>query len=243
VDRYEFFSGLPRTEPGGTIFTSAYLSFVQLQRSDRILDLRTGTGERAVWICRSRVGEVVAVDQDPRFCRLAQSHALDGGTGGRMQAVCARYNALPFSDESFSLVIAEWAPITLGLKASLQLWRRLVPVGGLLAISYPGVVNRDAPKEVRGPIELRMAEPMATLNDYQSTARSLGYEMVHQATLGHHLWQNFYADTTRRAWALAGRDENNVSGAIRSILDEANWYRNIGRGRVFLQSMLLRRTR
>jgi hypothetical protein len=168
---------------------------------------------------------------------------VEGGAGDHMTAVCARYDALPFADESFSLVMAEWAALSQGLSGALQSWRRLVPVGGLIAVSYPGVVNRDAPQEVRGPLELRMAEPMATLLDYHETIRQSGYEVIHQAPLSHALWENFYTDTTRRAWALSGRDMSHLNDTICSVLDEANWYRNVGRGRVFLQSMLLRRTR
>lgn len=243
MDRYQFYSGLPRLEPGGTTFTSAYVSQVQVQRSDRILDLHTGTGERAVWICRSRVSEVIAVDMDDRFCRLAQSRAGDGGTEGRMQAVCAKYDQLPFADETFSLVIAEWAPTVFGLRASLDMWRRLIPVGGHLAITYPGVINKDAPQEVRGPLENRMAEPMSTLSKYQALVAESGYEIVHQASLAHALWERFYADATRRAWSLFGRDETNANGSVKALLEEAHWYRNVGRGRVFLQSMLLKRSR
>ena len=243
MDRFDFFSRLPRSEPGGTTFTSAYLSFVQIQRSDRVLDLRTGAGERAVWIARSRGCEVVGVDQDQRFCRLALTRAAEGGAGDHVSTVCARYGALPFEDESFTLVVAEWAPMFLGLNASLKLWRRLVPIGGHIAISHPGIVNKDAPQEVRGPLELRMAEPMAVLADYQTIIRALGYEIIYQAPLAQALWENFYTDTTRRAWALNGQHKAGESGTLRMILDEAHWYRHVGRGRVFLQSILLRRTR
>ena len=59
-----------------------------------------------------------------------------------MQAV-ARYNTLPFVDESFALVIAEWAHHD-ARKPHCAV-EALIPIGGLLAISYPGVVNRDAP--------------------------------------------------------------------------------------------------
>ena len=242
MDRYEFFARLPRSEPGAVAFTSAYLSFVQIQRSDRVLDLRCGSGERTIWIARSRGCKIVSVDQDPRFCRTAAALASDGGASDQVTVVHARYDDLPFEDESFALVIAEWAPVDLGLDRALRLWQRLVPVGGHLAISYPGVINRDAPSEVRAPLEQRMVEPMRTLADYQTVVRDAGYELIHQAPLNHGAWDNFYTDVTRRAWAINGHDTTEASGVIREFLDEARWYRRIGRGRVFLQSMLLRRT-
>ncbi len=133
--------------------------------------------------------------------------------------------------------------MALGLEVSLKLWRRLIPVGGHIGASYPGVINKDAPDEVRGPLELRMAEPMKTLAEYQAIARKTGYDLIHQAPLAHALWENFYADTTRRAWALNNHESAEKTGVVRTVLDEAHWYRHVGRGRVFLQSMLLRRSR
>jgi len=250
VDRFSFFERLPRNEPGATTFTSAYLTYVQLNRTDRVLDIRSGCGDRAVWVARSRGCYVVAVDRDPRYCLRSHQLGQDSGTNDQLIAVCAQYNALPFDDESFSLVVAEWAATEFGLGPSLKLWRRLVPIGGFIALSYPGVVNRDAPAEVRDPIESRMAQPMQCLADYQATARDSGYEIVYQAPLEHALWDNFYTEAMRRAWSLQGRhaltqsDVTSVSNPVaQSVLNEARWYRQVGRGRVFLQSMLLRRTR
>ena len=91
---------------------------------------------------------------------------------------------------------------------------------------------------------------MQTLADYQAIVRDSGYELVYQAPLEHALWDNFYTEVTRRAWSVQGRrktgnsaDTKVVNPVAESVLKEARWYRQIGRGRVFLQSMLLRRTR
>lgn len=254
MDDFEFYSRLPRAAPGATSFTSAYLSTIKLRATDRLADLHSRTGERAVWVARSRGCKVAAVDEDPRFCEVIQDRALDGGAADQVEAVNADYLDLPFEDESFALVMAEWAAAHTGLTAGLEAWRRLVPVDGYVAISYPGVINKDAPGEVRGPLERRIAEPMLTLGEYHQIIRNCGYEIVHQAPLDQGLWENFYADAVRRAWSLSSGGSGRVvtgpllNGAaaendvIRAVLEEAHWYRHVGRGRVFLQSMLLRKT-
>ena len=91
---------------------------------------------------------------------------------------------------------------------------------------------------------------MQTLADYQAIVRDSGYELVYQAPLEQALWDNFYTEVTRRAWSVQGRrkpgssaDTKVVNPVAESVLKEARWYRQIGRGRVFLQSMLLRRIR
>ncbi len=243
MDRFQFFSQLPRNEPGGVSFTSAYLGAVQIRSTDRILDLRCGSGDRSVWVARSRGCEVVCVDDDPRYLSVLSKHAYESGAGDKIFGVASQYDALPFQPDSFPLVLAEWAAVTLGLEKSIKAWRTLVPVGGHVAISYPGVVNRDAPEEVRAALESRMVEPLSTLSDYQETIRTCGYEIVHQTPLLNALWERFYADSLRHAWAaLASGEASREDDVIQSITKEAEWFHTVGRGRVFLQAMLLRRT-
>ncbi|MEE2786281.1 MAG: class I SAM-dependent methyltransferase [Myxococcota bacterium] len=243
MDRFDFFQGLPRGEPGGVTFTAAYVGSVPIGPDDVVLDLHSRCGERAVWLARSRRCKVVAVDQDRRFVEALSTRAADGGAGDQVEPVVSTYDDLSFEPESFRLVIAEWAPIFTGLRNGLTRWKNLVPVDGYVAFSYPGIINKDAPKEVRGPYEERMVEPMQTLAEYHNVARAVGYEIVLQSPLPHELWELYYSDVLRRAWALnGGRNQQSASPLVRSLLEEAQWYRRIGRGRVFLQSMLLRRT-
>ena len=124
MDTFEFYSKLPRAAPGATSFTSAYLSTIKLRAKDKLADLHSRTGERAVWVARSRGCSVVAVDEDPRFCQVIDERALDGGAANQVQAVSSGYLELPFEDESFSLVMAEWAAAHTGLTAGLKAWRR-----------------------------------------------------------------------------------------------------------------------
>lgn len=244
MDRFEFFSKLPRSEPGGPTFTSAYLTQVQIKVSDLLLVLGCGSGELATWVARSRGCRIVAVDQDVRYARIAAKRSEEGGSSGLVSALCASHTQLPFPDQAFRLVIAEGPALALGLKQSLTLWRRLISRHGHLAITYPGVVNKDAPAEVRGALERRMVEPLGTLAEYHQTIRAAGYEVVHQVPLHNDLWDGFYTQAVRHAWALVSSGQvREDDPTLREVLDEAQWFRRIGRDRVFLQAMVLRRTR
>lgn len=243
MDRYEFFSQLPRTEPGCPTFTSQYLSKVPLKATDRILDLAAGGGQRTTWIARSRGSRVVSVEREARFLPTIMRHAREGGAGHLVHALCARYDKLPFKDQSFSAVLAEGAALRLGLKNALQQWRSLVSPQGVVCVTYPGVVNKNAPSQVRAPLEARMIEPLATLPEYVEIIKASGYELIHQVPLHPELWDNFYSSNVRHAWAL------HTSGAVsetdptlRDVLAEARWFRRVGRGRVFLQAFVCRRT-
>jgi len=244
VDRFTFFSPLPRSEPGGSTFTSAYLTQVQIKATHRVLDLRCASGDRATWVARSRGCHIVAVDQESRYLPIVKGRTADGGAGHLVHPVAARYDALPFADESFRLIMAEGAALGLGLQKALTAWRRLVPKNGHVAVTYPGVVNKDAPPEVRDPLERYMVEPLRTLADYHTIVRNAGYDLTHQVPLQPELWDAFYADAMRRAWALVtSKQVPKNEQIVREVLSEAHWYRRIGRGRVFLQAMVLRRIR
>ncbi len=244
MDRFEFFSRLPRSEPGGATFTSAYLTQFPVKATDRLLDIACASGDRATWIARSRGCRVVAVDADARYLPVVRRRCDQGGAGHLVQSIVAAYNALPFGDNAFKYVLAEGAAMPLGLKQALTLWRRVIAPGGQIAVTYPGVVNKDAPSEVRGPLERRMVEPLGTLADYHTVVRAAGYEVVHQVPLQPELWDGFYTDTLRRAWSLVERREASAEDPLlQEVQDEARWFRKVGRGRVFLQALVLRRVR
>ena len=244
MDRFEFYARLPRTEPGGVTFTNAYLTAVPIKASDRALDLACGSGDRATWIARSRGCKVVAVDNERRFLPTVRRKSHEGGSGHLVLPVAADYRNLPFPDNTFRVVLAEGAAMGLGLKQALTVWRRVITPEGHLCVTFPGVVNKDAPVEVRQVLEKRMVDPMGTLGEYHAVVRSAGFELVHQVPLQTELWEQFYAEGMRHAWALVASGEAKEDDPqIRAILGEAQWFRTFGRSRVFLQAMVLRRVR
>ena len=170
--------------------------------------------------------------------------SYEGGSGHLVLPVSADYRNLPFPDNTFKVVLAEGAAMGLGLKQALTVWRRVVTPEGHLCVTYPGVVNKDAPNEVRQALEKRMIDPMGTLGDYHAIVRATGFELVHQVPLQTELWEQFYADSMRHAWALMASGEvKEDDPQIRAVVAEAQWFRTFGRSRVFLQAMVMRRVR
>lgn len=242
MDLFGFYADLPRIEPGGVTFSSAYLSAIPIKSSDTVAELGCGLGTNATWIARSRCCPVVAVDSDQRHLRETMRRAEEGGSSSLVWPVRADLANLPFPDQTFKVVVAEGAALPLGLRHALTVWRRVLAPGGVLALTYPGVVNKGAPHEVRGPLERRMAEPMGTLADYHAVVRAAGFELVHQVSMQPELWEGYYNDCVRHAWALIRAERASEDDpTIRRVLEEAQWYRHVGRGRVFYVAMVLRR--
>ena len=155
-----------------------------------------------------------------------------------MQAVCAKYDQLPFADETFSLVIAEWAPTVFGLRgitgyvATSHSGRRGPPRHYVSWSDKQGCASgsKGPPGEPYGGAHVRPS-PNTRLWSLSPVMRSFI-----KRPSAHALWERFYADATRRAWSLFGRDETNANGSVKALLEEAHWYRNVGRGRVFCRA-------
>lgn len=229
-------------EPGAIGFTSLLLNTVEVQEDEFMVDLLAGAGDRSIWLARSRVRRMIAINDDERYNEILSKRSLSGGSDTFLECRHADIMALPLEPKSCKLILAEWAATKNGLRTSLENWSQHIMQGGYLAISYPGVKNRDAPVEARGPLELRMAEPMDTLNSYLKVFAEVGFELQFQMPLGDEHWDNFYADTLRRVWALRAGDESLANDPVlKSIHAEAKWYRRVGRGRVFLQGFLLKK--
>jgi SAM-dependent methyltransferase len=242
VDRFDFFAQLPRTQPGAVGFTSLLLTNVEVTPDQKILDLQAGAGDRSVWLARSRCRNVVSHNEDERYTKVLEERAQAGGASPYIETVTSDMLDLPFKNTQFNLILAEWAATANGLRASLNHWGQFLAPDGFLALSYPGVKNKDAPVEARGPLELRMAEPMDTIEAYHQIIVEAGFEVQFQLPLPEEAWDNFYADTLRRVWSLSESDSEVMSNpVIKSIHAEAKWYRRVGRGRVFLQGLLLKK--
>ena len=242
MDRFEFFSQLPRIEPGSVSFTSLLLNTVEVNPDDVMVDLDAGAGDRSIWLARSRVRKIVSVNEDERYSERLKTRSSEGGATSFVESITCGIMDLPFEKNSCSLILAEWAAIKNGLKCSIEYWHQFIAPGGYLAITYPGVKNRDAPVEARGPLELRMAEPMDTLPNYLKTIAESGFELQFQLPLSDEAWDEFYADTLRRVWALREKDGTlSDDPVLKSIHAEAKWFRRVGRGRVFLQGFLLKK--
>ena len=94
---------------------------------DRFLDVGCGMGELAERVQRELGAEVVAVDISPRMVELTKARGIE--------AMVADVQALPFPDESFDCVAANWVlyhvpDLDLGVR---ELARVLRPGGRLVA--------------------------------------------------------------------------------------------------------------
>jgi ubiquinone/menaquinone biosynthesis C-methylase UbiE len=125
------------------------MGFMDVQPTDRVLDIGCGSGTATQLIARiATEGFVAGVDYSEDMVQQALKRNAAAVRLGRVEVRRANVAALPYHDESFDKVIAVetfyfWPdPVP-----NLQEVRRVIRPGGLLALAMEG--SREAPNPRR----------------------------------------------------------------------------------------------
>ncbi len=95
--------------PGGTRLTHALGESLSLGEDQVVLDLACGRGTSAVYLASTFGCRVVALDYSPANVRATQALADEAGLRGRVQAVQANGERLPFGAAVFDAIVCECA--------------------------------------------------------------------------------------------------------------------------------------
>lgn len=153
-----------------------FLSGVELNADDRVLDLGCGTGVRTRSLAESVPrGSVVGIDLSPRMIARAQEGAARAGLTN-VEFVAADAQVFPFDEDVFDLVIssfgsmfyvdpvAAFANVRRGLRpgarVALLTWRPLAENAWLVAFRNAMALGRDLPVPPSGaPGPFGLADP------------------------------------------------------------------------------------
>lgn len=182
-----------RLGPGGEAATMRAIELAGLEasRSLRIADIGCGTGAAAIILARSLNARVTAIDLFPVFLRRLQRRASDDGVAGRIDAVCASMDALPFPDESFDVLWSEGAVYHMGFAAGVAAWRRLLKPGGTLVVSEITWLTGERPQALQTRWESEYPE-IGTAAQKLDALERCGYSPQAYFVLPPHCWLDTY---------------------------------------------------
>ncbi len=132
------------------LWKSFALQQTGLRSGDLALDVAGGTGDMALGLAKQvgRRGRVVLTDINASMLTLGRDRVIDRGAGGRVVAVQANAECLPFGDRLFDCVV-----ISFGLRnvphkdrALESMYRVLKPGGRLLILEFSRPVSRSLGK-------------------------------------------------------------------------------------------------
>lgn len=124
------FFGIGGAHPGGLALTKEVLRLEKIKASSKVLDVGCGTGQTAAYIAKVYNCEVTALDSHPVMLEKAKERFLKDNL--RIRLVQGDIMNLPFSDNSFDLVVAESVTIFSLVPKALREYVRVLRHNGIL---------------------------------------------------------------------------------------------------------------
>lgn len=146
---YYIFEPLPRQGPGCTGATEkAWLYLPPLPKDAQILDVGCGGGAQTFDLAGLTSCTITAVDNYPPFLDAVAARARREGRAGRIKAVCASMEDLPFGREQFDLIWSEGAIYIMGFEQGLRAWKVFCKKGGHIVVSDCAWFEQNPPREL-----------------------------------------------------------------------------------------------
>lgn len=244
MDTLSIYRNLSQRNPGSIVFTSTYLTPLPLDRHSVIADLGCGLGGRATWVTRSRVCEMHLFDQSTTLLDHAYARAEEGGSEQQIQLHHVGeegYGQLNAEPQQFDLLMTEGLAFDCDPFEHINAWRQFVKPGGAIALVCPGITRNDVPAEVQAFLGQRSKLQLGTLDHYHGRISEFkDLKLFHQVTLAQYSWDEHYQNLGRCLKGLIKSGEAHPKDeAVLAAETELNWYRQHGRGQVFLQAFVL----
>jgi len=205
---FEIFESVPRGGPGDPESTRRALAMmVDLPAQPRVLDLGCGPGAGSSNLTSLTGGRVTALDLHAPFAVQQAAAARAAGLAHRLDPVCADMGAAPLASGVFDLVWSEGALYSIGFRRGLEVCRRLVRPGGVIAVSEAVWTAPEPPGEVARWWTAAYAD-IASIDEKADAVRESGFDIVGHFTLPREAWWDYLympirtrLDGLREAWA------------------------------------------
>jgi SAM-dependent methyltransferase len=190
---FRMFEGLKRQGPGSDACTRRmFSSLPKVPENPRILDIGCGSGMQTLELARlAPGGHITAVDIHQPFLDDVKRNAEAAGLSGRIKAVRASMDDLPFEKGSFDIIWAEGSVFIIGLEKGLRYWRGFIRPGGYLALSdlvwFTDNPSPEAAEFIAGECPNLMNEEQAP-----GLARDCGYSVIDSFRLPDSVWWTHY---------------------------------------------------
>jgi SAM-dependent methyltransferase len=212
-----------RQGPGGDALTrrAVDLSGLAGRRRLRVADIGCGTGAATLVLAETLDADVVAVDFVPDFLAALQARAALRGLGGRITAVQASMDALPFEPESFDAIWSEGAVYNMGFERGVHAWRRFLRPGGILAVSELSWLRTPRPAELEAHWVAQYPE-VDTVAAKWAVLERRGYSPLGCFVLPPEAWlEAYYRPMQRRFESFLARHGGNAAARALVAAEQA----------------------
>ncbi|MBI3268274.1 MAG: class I SAM-dependent methyltransferase [Planctomycetes bacterium] len=187
-----------------------------------VLELGAGTGRTGLLLAREFGCRVTITDLDTAALRTAQRRAEVEGLDKRIVVRPADLRQVAFPHSSFDLIVAEGAIYLLGFEEGFKEWRRVLRLGGYLAVTHLTWTRTPPPDRVREFWQKEYPKPLHTLDENRRIIDRAGYEPIHEEVLPPEAWDAYYKPLQASLDKLRARHANDSEalGHLRHLQDE-----------------------
>ncbi len=145
----EYFASVERQGPGSPEVTLKALSFIEnLTDKSKIADIGCGTGGQTMTLAQHTTGNITGIDLFPEFIDQFNQNAQSHHFQDRVKGIVGNMEKLPFQDEELDLIWSEGAIYNIGFERGLSEWRKLLKIGGHIAVTEASWFTNERPAEI-----------------------------------------------------------------------------------------------
>jgi len=193
---YQIFEQLPRVGPGNYESTERAFSILRqakpLQENPKILDIGCGTGLHTLDLAEISGAHITALDNHREFMDKLVKRVTEQGLAEQIHCVQGDMGAMDFEPQSFDIIWAEGSIFILGLEKGLNLWKKFLKPGGMMALTDLFWFKPGAPEEVKTFFE-QISPGMMGLEEATQVIEACGYDLTGHFQLPDSAWwKDFY---------------------------------------------------
>lgn len=225
---FSFFQTVERKGPGSEESTLKALRLLDgLPDNPRIVEFGCGDGVATIALARSIPCHITAVDIHQPFLDALDHSAVRAGVKDRITMFKADMGDPPFPYESFDVVWSEGAIYNIGFEQGLSRWRRLLPMGGYVAVSEAVWLTENPPQRAR---EFWEAEypAMTSVAENLSKLSSSGFKPIGHFILPPTDWENYYLPLQSHVAEFQASHTDTADSLVRDVQKEIEIWKEFG---------------
>lgn len=188
--------GVDGAHPGGLALTRELLRRESIKNNTMLLDVGCGTGQTSAYLAQNYKCRVFAVDNNPEMLEKASRRFMKYNLDVRL--LRADVTELPFTSDSFDIVLAESVTIFTTIEKTLNEYSRVLKHDGTLIDIEMTAETPLSAGELNNIRSVYNIQQVPTQEEWTKMLRKAGFSEIKIHNVKMRPWQNFMSPQMAR---------------------------------------------